>query len=567
MNNLNKPVTRKQTSNTEQMIHQYQQEEIQNITSLAMTMNHAILDEGADVEDINQPLLEAMALLIARLRFQLDHQYQQHAEHLCQQLSPSLTRPIPSLMILQCEPSTLIQTKRLLAETLLVQQSAKQPWLKFSTSTDAQLNPLLLSTNLIDSDAQNNQQLTWQFSTVDHSVINQLSLNEITLYIDSQRLVALGWIHQLLTNIATINITINDEQVPGGYAIKLELAKSAWLPLTGMCRDKLAPLMIAREYAHCFKKFAFLTIKNLHKVAWPKNCCQFQIAITFKQPLPKHLVDHLNFKINCLTAINLVETDCEPINLHSTNKRYSIIIDSLSHNQLGVFDIQSVRRAQHQNKSVLNQNTNIIRKQDYYLQTDRRDPITRYTICFNLHQKNLPCIVSIRAKTFCQTTNNSQLNQTWVTDNGTDLIFKPLYTIAKINCPPKQTLQTLTTLNSLDRNGPIVGAQWLKTILMEITTDATKAVKILVENFILGVNQISSEWQNGALVNTIMIDLTFSTNIKLPAEEVYLFAGIIHHIVSQLSHYRDVVTTTCHYNKQQTTWSDPAGINWRIKKL
>lgn len=320
-----------------------------------------------DVKDRDpyvERLLEGMAFLTAEVKQRIDDDIPELSEALLSHVRPCFLRPFPSCCIMQFtpRPGQLPQALTLPRGTQLSSGSINVPGqgpgaldervhCRFRTTSEVELQPLRLANFQLDAPVHGRQTARLHFQ-LDHDVSpDELDLKSLKIYLHGDHSTAMELYHSFTAQIAQVEIVFPGHPHPpfrlgGQETVKpchLD-ADQVMIPSSG--RD-FPGFHLLHEY-FCFpEKYLFVAVHHLDRLAWPDDCCEFEILCHLRESLGDDLrLSKDNFRLHCAPAINLFESSSEPIQLHHRQWEYPVIANNNNPASLQVYSVNRVTGAQ-----------------------------------------------------------------------------------------------------------------------------------------------------------------------------------------------------------------------------
>jgi type VI secretion system protein ImpG len=310
-------------------------------------------------------LIEAFALLSARVHHKLDDEFPEITEALLEVLYPHYLKPVPSQAIVQFQldptQSQVTAPIEIPRGTPVHTRPEQGTVCSFRTCYPVTLSPLrvtgvsMSAVNRFTSPgayADVGAVLRIQMECLSGLRLAQLPLQSIRFYIDGESAAAHSLYEFLFLN--TLRISLRTTTPAGAQAILP--AKS--LQQVGFGRDEgMLPYSdrsflgyrLLQEYFTFPEKFLFFDLTGLDRLSLTDFGSAFEILISFKEPESKHLVPALEqsitantFQLGCTPVVNLFERVAEPIRLSHTKAEYRVVPDLHRQSTTEVYSVDRV---------------------------------------------------------------------------------------------------------------------------------------------------------------------------------------------------------------------------------
>jgi type VI secretion protein, VC_A0110 family len=294
-----------------------------------------------DVERI----AEGLAYLTSMIREEITKEEDNFTLSIIQLLWPNFLRAFPSSTIIKFTPSVLNLTKNkiLQKDTLLKSKPVRGTQCLFRTTSDCLIYPIDIE-NVVLNRVNNDNLIKISFKSLSNIPINEIGVDYFNLTINgdtsSQQLLYL-WIGRYLKH-ATI--------VSKDGARKI-LPRTCILPMGFKYDDAILPQhstafdghRLLQEYFILPNKFYGYNFSGLNHYLSSITDDEFDIELSFERNLPQDIrikTDNLN--LYCVPAVNLFETDAEPLSIDHTKTSYRVRPMGFAPDLFEIFSIDDV---------------------------------------------------------------------------------------------------------------------------------------------------------------------------------------------------------------------------------
>lgn len=304
-------------------------------------------------------LLEAFALLAARVHLRIDEDLPEIAEALLSVLYPHYLAPIPSMAIVQFESdpdqAQLTTGYRIDRGATLFSRPVNGYKCRFRTSYSVTLWPLEVSAVQLDTPGRlglpisATQVLRLELSRVGRGSLADLKgLDRLKFYIDGESQLVASVYEALFNNVREVHM----RAVGGQDQSSLEALPLDCLAAAGFGPDEnvlpypdrsLDPYRLLHEYFSFQEKFHFVELSGLDRVNRAAGTERLEIVLVMKQPVQlEQPLGPDNLRLGCTPIVNLFPQRAEPIRVDQTATEYRVVPDVRRQGSLEVYAIDSV---------------------------------------------------------------------------------------------------------------------------------------------------------------------------------------------------------------------------------
>ena len=326
-----------------------------------------LLEPGRCEDPHVERLIEAFALLAARVHLKMDDEFPEISQALLNLLFPHFLRPIPSATIVQfrrdAKQGKLTSGVTIPSGTTLYSKPVAGIPCKFRTVYDTVVWPIdiadarFLAPDRLDPPVKSNDAvaaLRVELEAQDGVPWEDMGLSQLRFHIDAEGVVGHGLYELLLNN--TVEVLLRDPD-PKSKQRPIALPPSAvkavgFEPgeaLTPYPRRSFAAYRLLQEYFAFPAKFFFIDLTDLgvlESAAFgPKVELVFLFAAyerTDRQEALEAGVSAGNIRLACSPAVNLFEQTAEPIALDQTHYEHQVIPNRRRRDDVEVFSIDNV---------------------------------------------------------------------------------------------------------------------------------------------------------------------------------------------------------------------------------
>jgi type VI secretion system protein ImpG len=312
-------------------------------------------------------LIQASALLAARISKRLDDEYPLFTESLLEMLYPHYLRSFPSCSIvhLDFQSATSDQpdiTTLLPRGTILKSAPVRGVKCKFRTTSDIEVAPVMLSgvryNPIVNAPAsirlvaEVSSGMDLRFECTGKTALADIVVDRLRLFIDAESSLTAALRDTLFTRVQSAYISFDNapwrplrQPLIGAVGFS---ASDALIPFTARSHPAYRLLT---EY------FAFPEKFNFFDLAWneiaermPEKCRSFTLHLVLKNvPHGGHLAQTLsklsaqNLLLNCAPVVNLFHRHGAPVDVRHTTSDYALLADTARPEAYEIYGIESAR--------------------------------------------------------------------------------------------------------------------------------------------------------------------------------------------------------------------------------
>ena len=310
-------------------------------------------------------MLEAFALLAARVHLRIDDDFPQITEALLNILYPHYLRPVPSMTVAQFhsdpESGKLTSALNIPKGTVLYSRPVEGVPCKFRTSYDATLWPFKISqAQWLTPDrvrpalrASEAAVLRVELECFPDVSFEKLELDELTFYLNGESSVVHALYELLCRNC--VRILLRDPNKP--KTATRELSVRNLQPIGFGENEDVLPYprrsfmgyRLLQEFFAFPEKFFFLNLKGLSQLH-PAGCTSKAELLFMISPFEQDgrhqrlevAVNERTLRLGCTPIINLFSQVAEPILVDQTRYQYSIVPDARRRQTMEIYSVDEV---------------------------------------------------------------------------------------------------------------------------------------------------------------------------------------------------------------------------------
>lgn len=303
-------------------------------------------------------LIEAVALLNARLRHKIDDDYSELSDALLLTLYPHLIQPLPSVMVVRLEPGaeiqksvsipagTIIQTEEIDGEPCRYQLCNAVELLPLQITEASMGGPPFEAPALGMGAARGLLRLKFA-ATKPELDLSQLEIESVRLFIKSDVRRAQILMEQLGANLLGVGVAAHSGD-PRAVLLGPDSVRLLGLDETGLLLPQ--PPTAQRSYALLQEHFAypqkhlFFEISGLDRRLLDLSGNAFELFLFFDRLSPEleRVVRADDFELFAVPAVNLFELQAEPIRIDHSAIEYRVVPSANREDAIEVQSIASV---------------------------------------------------------------------------------------------------------------------------------------------------------------------------------------------------------------------------------
>jgi type VI secretion system protein ImpG len=301
-----------------------------------------LAEKGSD-PDVER-LLEGFAFLSARIRERVDDAVPDVVHGLMQLLMPHYLRPVPSVTLVQFEPS--LKAVRGVHQVDRGHRLSSKPVegtaCEFRTTQDVELLPLRVDSVELDETVSAHPTIRLRFETNEagRGVVLRKEGIRLLLYGELGLCSTLYlWFMRHLESVV-VRTPEGEETVIGSDVVRPVgfRREDAMIPWPRLAQEGYRYLQELFTLPH---KFLFIDVVDLHRATIETD--DFEIAFRFNRPPDlKQRLTAENFRLFCTPAINLFETTGEPVKRDPRVHEHLLRASGLRPTHAEVYDVRSV---------------------------------------------------------------------------------------------------------------------------------------------------------------------------------------------------------------------------------
>jgi type VI secretion system protein ImpG len=304
-------------------------------------------------------LLEAFALLAARVHYRIDADLPEIAEALLAVLYPHYLAPIPSMAIVQFEldpdQGQLTTGHRIERDALLFSRPVNGYQCRFRTCYPVTLWPLQVSALQLDAPGRlglataATQVLRLELRKLGPgSLADMPGLDRVRFYLDGESQLVASLYEALFNNVREVQA----RALGGQTAAAAQTLPPDCVRAVGFSAEEnvlpypdrsLDAYRLLHEYFAFQEKFLFFDLTDLDQVTRGPGTDRLEVVFALKQPIQlEQPVGADNFRLGCTPIVNLFRQRAEPIRVDHMATEYRVIPDVRRQGLLEVHSIESV---------------------------------------------------------------------------------------------------------------------------------------------------------------------------------------------------------------------------------
>lgn len=310
---------------------------------------------GEVVDDPHvERLIQSFAYSAARVRQKLDDEFPELTDSLLETLYPHYLAPIPSMSIVQFEPSRTLAGEQIIPRhTEILAEPVGGESCRFSTSQDVRIAPVeLAAVRLIGQPIEAPSvpfagvtsclRLTLR-SRDPRQPLGSLGLTRLCLHIASPWQQAIQ-IHELLCNhtlgiaLARHSGDLQPQILPARHLRPLGFEQNeALLPYP---TPSFEGYRLLTEFFALPQKFLFVELSGLE--SWQEDELDIFVYLNQANPKLERTVSVRDFALHAAPVVNLFRQACEPVTVDGTRSEYRLLADSRRQRTREIYSVERV---------------------------------------------------------------------------------------------------------------------------------------------------------------------------------------------------------------------------------
>ena len=317
-----------------------------------------LLEPGKCEDPHVERLIEAFALLAARIHLKLDDDFPEITEALLQILYPHYLAPVPSMSVVQLEldpEQGKVSTGYTLAKfATLFSKPSQGTTCRFRTCYPVTLWPVEVTLARLerpgppDADGRAAEAvLRIRLRTTGDARFPELTIDRLRFFLSGESRLACGLYEALFANCARVELRASDgaagapARLPPGCVEEVGFrTDEGVLPFSP--RSFLGYRLI-QEYFAFPEKFLFADVCGLEPLC--RGAFDREADLLFflrARPKVDQEIDASNFRLGCTTVVNLFPQVAEPIRLDQAHTEYRVVPDARRQHTTEIYSIEQV---------------------------------------------------------------------------------------------------------------------------------------------------------------------------------------------------------------------------------
>lgn len=308
-------------------------------------------------------LLEGFAFLTSRVREKIDDEMSEFTTSVIKLLWPNFLRPFPSTTMMKFTPIDRSITERQILPkgTVILSNPIRDQQCVFQTVADCTIYPLEIAHIGLER-SRDSARIKIFFNTLSGLPLSQTGIKDLRLTLCGDMTVRQTlylWIGRYLEKATifyadgkTVNVPLKDIQ-PIGFDNSEAVLSQQTAAFSGH--------RLLQEYFVFPDKFYGYDLVHLSKFFDGHDETEFSLVLEFERSIPPEVrLKTDNIRLHCMPAVNLFETDAEPLIIKHTKNSYRIRPLGFDTDHFEIFSIDSVK-GQHAS----NNNEQFLVERDY----------------------------------------------------------------------------------------------------------------------------------------------------------------------------------------------------------
>lgn len=291
-------------------------------------------------------LLEGFAFLTSRVREKIDDEMSEFTISVIKLLWPNFLRAFPSTTMMKFKPVDRSITERQILPkgTVILSNSVQDQQCVFQTVADCAIYPLEIDHIGLER-SRDSARIKIFFHTLSGLPLSQIGLTDLRLTFSGDMAVRQTlylWIGRYLKNISitytngkTVKVPLNDIK-PIGFDNEEAILPQQTTAFSGH--------RLLQEYFVFPDKFYGYDLLHLTNLFSAHDETEFSLELEFERAIPAGVrLKTDSIRLHCMPAVNLFETDAEPLIINHTKNSYRIRPLGFDTDHVEIFSIDCVK--------------------------------------------------------------------------------------------------------------------------------------------------------------------------------------------------------------------------------
>jgi len=318
-----------------------------------------LLEPGKCEDPHVERLIEAFALLAARIHLKLDDEFPEITEALLQVLYPHFLAPVPSLAIAQFvldpDQGALSNGYTVDRHTTLFARPSQGTICRFRTAYRTTIWPIEVTLARVETPAPAPAAgktapaaIRLRLRTLGAVTFNELALDRLRFFLSGESGLTNALYEALFGTCTRIELCDPD---PSGTIAPITLPLSCLSEVGFDAEEGLLPYSsrsfhgyrLCQEYFSFPEKFLFADVSGLEPVSSAGFDREVDLVFFLSRP-PRidQALEPQNFRLGCTCIVNLFEQVAEPIRLDHAHTEYRVVADERRQQTTEVYSVDSV---------------------------------------------------------------------------------------------------------------------------------------------------------------------------------------------------------------------------------
>lgn len=307
----------------------------------AMLNLKAVKDRDPYVER----LLEGMAFLTAQIRERIDDGVPELSENLLDQLNPSLCRPYPSHTLVQLQPEQQCKQTHSLnrgTRVFAVNIGPEAVKCEYTTTAPLAVQPIVMHDVTVVDRIGGGTQLRLTLRKQSGFDWSELDFKSLLLHLHCDRALAYALYEVCLHQEARVSLTLDGQPLRSDNTLSPGMMDPEDCLLPSFGKGHVA-FSLLHDYFNAREKYLFLKLAGFDSADWAADGRALTLLVESPVTLPAgHHVQRDTFALNTVPAINLFNTEAEPVRLTGRVPDYPLKVSHSFRDCANIYSIQSV---------------------------------------------------------------------------------------------------------------------------------------------------------------------------------------------------------------------------------
>jgi type VI secretion system protein ImpG len=293
------------------------------------------LGDDANPDPHVERLVESFAFLASRVQTKLNDDHPELSDAMLELLYPHLTRPIPSMSVVEVEPDPGVSMPAagvsIVRGTTFLSRPIDGEPLTFTSSADLTLRPIRVTGATVGLPSVEERRdhpkaratLSLELQSEGEHSFPDLAIDKLRFFLKGDVGVT-GDLYELLA-ADVMQIGVGDQVVPLDCLRPMGFDDDE--AMLSCPRRSFTGYRFLQEYFAFPAKFHFFELSGLNAAAISGKKLELRFVLRREPRVPETSIEAANFALNCVPLVNLFEVGADPIMLQPFVSEYDVVPD------------------------------------------------------------------------------------------------------------------------------------------------------------------------------------------------------------------------------------------------